>query len=438
MFTFSGKYWTSDLIISADKDLDQYISGIESILNTIRDRFSLYKESDNYGELDVVNADILNGYGILNNDKLDFTCMLKGLAIDNIRKLFNGAGFGSYIISFGGDIYGFHAPVTKIPIEGTDFQVMIEGNFSVFTSGNTERRGNHIIGGEEGRMSTVVYKWMSDEVTKEAYWLNTIADAVATKSVISDFSDPIDTYCFSEYRYVLNFKDGILLNEAYCASPFFNKEQIEVRDRMISKFRKVFRPDLQPNAIEFNKDQSDRNELAKKVVEDNELGISNYGYLVFPNDTDDLGTLYEVGMSISMKSRSKLIKFNPSTGIYTVCVVPAKNVSIDGFVINCGIKSGAILLGYLAKNKCTDKYYMLDGCPDNIMLSMNFTHVEFNGSTYNVYEKKSIEDTSLPKVVEQRSDIGDLVIDDADKFIDLNYIYDTDIEVSENVVTSVS
>jgi len=103
-------------------ELTQYLKGEEV---TVRDIFQclMYKMN---GEFDLTS--ILKGYGMK-------------LIHDILRDYYEG-----YLINWGGDILGVNCPHIVIGIESTMDIRGVEGDFVLFTSGNTsERRGKHIL-----------------------------------------------------------------------------------------------------------------------------------------------------------------------------------------------------------------------------------------------------------------------------------------------------
>ena len=87
----------------------------------------------------------------------DYTCMMKGYLIDSIKKDLINESRDSFIIDFGGDMYLHNVKDRLINIEGTNFNIKLSsGSYSIFTSGNTKKRGDHIIGGNLSEMVTLV------------------------------------------------------------------------------------------------------------------------------------------------------------------------------------------------------------------------------------------------------------------------------------------
>ena len=78
------------------------------------------------------------------NSILDLTCCLKGLFLDNLMFEYGDIPDFDYMLDFGGDIIG--QGEFTIPIANSFSQIhTLPGDiFALFTSGNTEKRGNHI------------------------------------------------------------------------------------------------------------------------------------------------------------------------------------------------------------------------------------------------------------------------------------------------------
>lgn len=367
--------WTSKLTILADQvdntytvteEIDTKLAALEYERNTFNsDEFKLN------GSLNLISESL---WSYAQGD--DITCVMKGLAIDCISAILKSHGAKSYLINFGGDIYG-HNVDQNIPIENSKFTLGLKGCFSVFTSGNTDKRGDHIPGGARGT-STVIVRYKSDD-----NYINAYVDALATK--IHAKSDQVpELMNIIESRGNIDFlnltENGHVLNRTYCASPFFNDQQVATRDQMISKFEAPFRPDLTESSKKYD-EGSHMSHLVTEVVRDNEDGIFSSQYLVFPVDTVDLGTLYEVGYAIGLGI--PVIVFNQNSDEYLINFRLGNEplVTFDNsnkYIFNCGYKRDVITLGYvsaigMSKNNI---YYTLGNNPDNIMLSVNFHHIE--------------------------------------------------------------
>lgn len=177
--------------------------------------------------------------------------------------------------------------------------------------------------------------------------------------------------------------------KVYLASPFFNEFEVMVRDKMqkrvMSYFREnfddfeIFRPDLTPSSRDYSSatNAEERFSLAKEIYKDNINHIDSCDTLVFPADTTDLGTTFEVGYAIS-KGKSiyrydylsdSIKNMHDDIGdIYSS--VESKSPKV--VIINSVGK--AVILGMLNDKKPA---YHLVGGHDNIMLAAQFPY--FNG-----------------------------------------------------------
>lgn len=376
MYTWKITEWTSELIISADIELTEHIKAL--ILRKLTHIKNCYSKWGN-GKDDL--HDCLPKEYVEYGYEGDLTCMLKGLAIDYISKILKDIGSLSHIISFGGDIFAIDVP-SSVSIDGTKFKIEINGTYSIFTSGNTNKRGNHIVGGEENYISTVVVKWNSLDTN------NTLVDILATKLVSKEIessnsiANQIDD--FGDIH-VFNFKDGKLINSVYGASPFFNPDQIAIRDKMVSELLEVFRPDLTESSLKYDGDHGD-DSLVNSVVNDNLYGIDKSEYLVFPSRTTDLGTLFEVGVAIG--KGKYIIRYDELNDTYII-VASKFNIPVmkKKILFDCSDKVNAVSLGYCSTIPWIDIYYELKGSPDNIMLSVNYKHIELINGRYERIER---------------------------------------------------
>lgn len=358
--SFNSKVWTSDLIIKSsipiDQDsLDSINRNLDYIEKNVSTKFGEYYDTEGILDEKYMKYSV-NG---------DNTCMLKGLAIDCIISILDNNGYDRYLISFGGDIFGRNTRITT-NIGDSKFSVSMNGTFSIFTSGNNGKRGNHIVNSTYNGTNTVVVKW--DDAPN-----NTLVDILATKGMTDEVIN-------AEFAYAsIKLDDnGNLMNSTYCASPFFNSEQESIRDNMISMINNVFRPDCTESSRRF--DEGD-NDAVNEVVADNINGIDNSEMLVFPIHTDDLGTLFEVGHAIRLNKC--IIKYEEYLDRYVISPFITVNNTVEGdkLLFDCSKKSSVISMGYVAGSVSDDQiYYELKGNPDNIMLSTKFNHIEFNNN----------------------------------------------------------
>lgn len=101
----------------------------------------------------------------------------------------------------------------------------------------------------------------------------------------------------------------------YLASPFFNEFEVMVRDRMYRKAQEVFgepifRPDLSSSSSQYARaiTGKERFETAKAIYRDNVSHIDSCDKLVFPADTTDLGTSFELGYA--MINNKKIFRYD--------------------------------------------------------------------------------------------------------------------------------
>jgi hypothetical protein len=125
-----------------------------------------------------IDIDIVSDFVHYRKDGgVDFTGLLKGYFMNLLYpQLKITCGLDSFIIDFGGDILGHNAlemTIVNGEINNSNWSETVSGNFVCFTSGNTERRGNHIQGDGVVKVATVII----DDC------LPITADIIATKSV---------------------------------------------------------------------------------------------------------------------------------------------------------------------------------------------------------------------------------------------------------------
>lgn len=381
---YRGEFWTSELIIRTETPL---YSGFNRLVEYIMDYLDKYV-STKFGNGEDPDEVLNKKYMKFAMDG-DNTCMMKGLAIDILSDALDNNKYSKYLISFGGDIFGKETEVTT-RVDDSDFYIHARGTFSIFTSGNTSKRGDHITGGGKGT-NTVLINWLLGVDHN-----NTLADILATKMMAGedDQVEEVRNMICSSSIDSIRIIDSKVQNNTYCASPFFNDKQVEIRDKMISKFSNPFRPDLTESSKKF--DDGD-NDAVTDVVNDNMKGIRDNDLLVFPKRTNDLGTLFEVGYALV--SGKPVISYDEVSGTYVLNTesdvffgferyVPCFN---DPIIFDCSNKKSVISMGVAAGTNSRDNssiYYELKGNPDNIMLSTLFNHVELNKST-GEYEKVS-------------------------------------------------
>lgn len=389
-FKYESNKWASDLVIRTNTELgSKLLEEIDSKLNVLEVDYQFKNKSGEFGNL----SHKLGKFAEYFPDG-DFTCAMKGLAIDIIANMLNSNFVTSYIISFGGDIYVHNADAV-INVEGTKFNIEVNhhSDWSIFTSGNTEKRGNHIIGCPENFFNTLVIQWL--DVTK---YNNLVADIMSTKFAAGEFKNFASLLHQIEYVKLANlhfdYETGKLINPTYCASPFFNPNQIEIRNKMVSRFEDAFRPDLTPESEEYNIKKN--YEAVKSVVDANIQGIAESQFLVYPSRTTDLGTLWEVGKALSLDMN--LIKYDEVSDSYVFEMTREVRPNIDLnkgriFLFDCSSKLDVISLGFISNFIDADRiYYQLKGMPDNIMLSVNYHHVEINNQGEFIEYERDKED----------------------------------------------
>ena len=375
---YVGNHWTSDLIIQSDVDLD-----IKSEITFIENN---YISSNRDHKINVISNELIesmvksrvgsqNYEEFINyrgDDILDATGLIKGLAIDLISQKLKSLGSRYHTISFGGDILVYNNP-TRVKVSDKFYINLSNG--CVFTSNNKLREG-HIITSAES--AGVEY----DSVTvigRDPIKCDMIATSSYAKSI--DSSDPYTIKFLGDYPI---FKG----DRIYCASPFFNEEEVRIRDEMISKFPEeiIFRPDKTEASNSYSRSPGE--ELSKKIYSENMQGIARCNIILFPKRTEDLGTLYEVGRGLL--EGKVIISYDHLTGIYEIVnseeAIRSLKESIKGFEsksisINLNSPGNAILLGYLSDYKSSKMrvYYRIpEGKNDNIMLVNNFDRIDKN------------------------------------------------------------
>jgi nucleoside 2-deoxyribosyltransferase len=364
--------WTSDLCISSNVSFE--LDKVIEILNDLEASFSKFNELTEYDFdrlLELCDNDTNLYTKILQfaeyvEGTYDFTGVLKGIAINEIDKYLRSINSEIHYIDFGGDILAHNCPVKIKASDKVFIESDAEDRFVCFTSGNTDKRGNHIICKCNPIGDTVTYIEHNGNPI--------IADMRATKG----YADHTNRVAASDDVMYIDLKDGIpIIDSIYCASPFFNEEQIKCRDDMVSNFNQdiIFRPDLTEASKAY--DVSPGKELADKIFADNVNGIKTCKYLMYPEGTNDLGTLFEVGHAI--KLHKPVMRFNQASNTYTFIDIYNsynqlnKTVPYDKAIINCNGLSAAVMLGFHSDKNL---YYDLNGLHDNIMLSQKFTQVK--------------------------------------------------------------
>ena len=354
---FSKEVWTSDLSILADRDVDITVV-VERNIKFIEDNIELVngKVISISKELELLIYKYVNPINVKSfilwkgDGSKDYTGIMKGVFIE---LLYTELSYlDNVIINHGGDIKYKLDHYESISVSKLDkFTWRVTGTGSICYSSNNKRDG-HI---PNAKYSICIVHSSINTV---------IADMMATIELCQD------KYPFSKNYRVLKIQEDKIYTNTYCASPFFNDKEIEIRDKMISEFlpNHTFRPDLVNPNIEgdLHKDP----ELAEKIAMDNFNGIFNANALVFPRYTNDLGTLIEVGYAIACNDKL-IISYDENLDSYLI--YDSYNV-IDSFetnlVLDLSKLGSAIALGYfLATIQDTSSIrYYLNGMKDNVML----------------------------------------------------------------------
>lgn len=359
-----GEIWTSNLTIYTNNGL--LGDSVSEFINRVKDRKS--GDIEYFPEL----LEFID-YGLDG----DMTCATKGWAIDSIADILISKGLNSFLINFGGDIFGYNTK-RVINIEDTKFNIKASGTFSIFTSGNTIKRGNHIKGGPVGEFQTIYFDW------KKEKWNNTQMDILSTK-LFSGETECLVSWDIEDVQIIKFNEAGKCLNKTYCASPFFDKSQVEIRDKMISSFQDAFRPDLTKASKEYSEGDSSK---VEEIYLENVSHVASSEVLVFPMNTTDLGTLYEVGYAIA--SKVSLMVYNEELDLYHL--VPNYSYKVDDvpMIFDLSKKSHAISMGYASKlSNVSNIRYQLNGCRDNIMMAAICQQVELIEGKLKIIDKSN-------------------------------------------------
>jgi len=287
-------------------------------------------------------------------------------------------GSKSYLINFGGDILGYNTNA-KIHIENSNVTIERSGSFCIFTSGNTDKRGNHI------KISEDDYLISEKSIKTCTVVINGIDPIWCDYLSTSHYSGNYDVYDDSEEVYFVDDKGNLVTHPdrtVYVASPFFNESEIAIRDKMITNLICYFRPDQTDSSKKYS--ISPGSELSRQIFDDNIRELNECELLIFPELTNDLGTLFEVG--VALRLNKPIIRFNHITNSYTVLdsnkiikEIPNKSI------IKCVNSASAVLLGYNYENK--DLKYDIGILNDNIMLAETFDRVELIDGAYRLVVK---------------------------------------------------
>jgi nucleoside 2-deoxyribosyltransferase len=197
---------------------------------------------------------------------------------------------------------------------------------------------------------------------------------------------------FSDIKVIFITRDNkISFGSQYIASPFFNDKEIMIRDKMVTHFDKYFRPDQTETSKKFDNDHSE--ELSKLVFQDNLNEIFTTTSMCFPMYTDDLGTLFEVG--VCRRLGHPLFRYEYEKDLVTLLDFEDKELSIISCnkptpIIDCSNLAGAVLVGYNYDHETL--CYKIGKLNDNLMLSTTFRRVEKDSTgKYKIMPKKMAE-----------------------------------------------
>jgi len=125
----------------------------------------------------------------------DLTSILKGYALKLVAKILEEEGVNSYIASFGKDILGHNSSNTKIFIEGRgENSFTFTGDFVCFTSGNSGRRGEHIVNNPG-----VTSNWVKTATVFAPKLLPILADFESTQCIADpDFKPTLNYIRFAD------------------------------------------------------------------------------------------------------------------------------------------------------------------------------------------------------------------------------------------------
>lgn len=290
----------------------------------------------------------------------DYTCVAKGYFIQRLEKRLKESGKSNldYYVNFGGDVLS-NTPdnLAKVTSKYYPISVITKGRQLVFCSTNLERP-EHI---PDAKYEAVIFTSNEDPAG--------FFDIATTRALCNEE--------FNESG-VLHIRDKKICEETYIASPFFNDTDVAIRDKMLGLFSDYIRPDLLNPNIEgdLHKDLH----LAAKIRQDNLDAIDACSLLVFPKDTRDLGTLFEVGYAI--RNGKKILRYDYVNDHYDwiyspkIPGLPGNDVTLDLNRLGSGV-----MLGYhYEKNLAC----YLGTSSDNIML-MDNPHIEKPESLYPCY-----------------------------------------------------
>lgn len=152
------KKFTSDLVIIApDSQIENINSAVEVACDIFEEKWSKFNPfSDLFSKAPELPAtmweevkDLLNQYN-KGKEVKDYTCFAKGFVLDKALMAMISCNFSSpssnYMVNFGGDLVA--KGLEHFIIEGSTEKYYFSNSDdfrAIFTSGNTEKRGDHII-----------------------------------------------------------------------------------------------------------------------------------------------------------------------------------------------------------------------------------------------------------------------------------------------------
>lgn len=396
-YTYKFEKWTSDFLLITDINIS-----CENIFNHIESMMCIGKNKNDVlnSEIrtvsDSVVSDIINRSSLSMEDFnnlvkyyspkygkiiVDHTCLLKGYTLDVFKEYLLNSGATRFIINFGGDIYVHNYP-TSITV--SDHLSINISNGCCFTS-NNQKRPNHI--NKESKVnydSVTVFSNSSDSSP-------IIGDLLATKLFSNNLWSDINRGNFSV---IYTDSDGYPMsigNRYYMASPWFNESEIKIKQSMMRPFinslnsGSIFDPQDTDHSRAY--DVSPGTELAKIISIDNIHNIRSSNMLVFPKNTDDLGTIFDMSYGLSLNK--VIIRYDDINDKYTIIdnVLATKNMpELDSNkinLININNRSDAVVLGYYFGKGNTNLAYDTT-LPDNIMLSVNFPRIKLIDWKYHI------------------------------------------------------
>lgn len=397
--------WTSELYVQTDISEDlrsAVLHGIDRISELAQNNFSKFHGGKYNGKvLDLIEWKEIEGifdaflkkcrrslmeFITYPKDKTsDFTGLLKGLFLDELVTYIKGLGATKYLINFGGDITskGYNIHVDAEYDDGPKLAIELSQEIKIFTSGNGRKRGKHIVKGGDSEFITVIS--YGDKLTC------TDMDILATSWVGNSMALALTDAKLNEDYFLIHVDGNAKISTnggVYVASPFFEKNEIEIRDKMVAHLGNHFRPDLTDDNKNYDAKGGETHtaEVAKNIMLNNVKHVESQGSLVFPEGTDDIGTLFEIGYA--MKLKKPIFRYDPNNDSYTLVDSNAYTSFLlpNYDVIDCRTVTGAVILGYNYPDE-TLGYYLGPNVKDNLMISVNFHKMDLVNGEFIEVEK---------------------------------------------------